>query len=314
MKQIKIKSRMIALLAAVLMTSSIAFAQTSTSKHIVERGETLESIAEKYGVSKDDIVKLNPDAGQFVYVGMELVVPEKETEIPKVTVNTSDVNYSKYIEEQNNDTGIAVNTDKLIDKLKIGIVVGYSLNNYTGKDIKDTKNKGGFHIGIDVRYNIDEMFFVEGLVGIATKGYKKEEFETSGQGWVEDDPNYDVTTKTTMKTTNIEIPLFIGATYNGFFAKVGPYFSYALDGKKKEDVKDIIYEDIHSSSEGNNTYETKIGDMKDFNRFTIGIGAGIGYCYDKFLIQFTYQRGLTKLYDKSKKYEQNILFSVGYFF
>lgn len=78
MKQIKIKSRMIALLAAVLMSSSVALAQTSTSKHIVERGETLESIAEKYGVSKDDLVKLNPDAGQFVYVGMELIVPEKK--------------------------------------------------------------------------------------------------------------------------------------------------------------------------------------------------------------------------------------------
>ena len=47
-------------------------AQTQTTKHIVERGETIASIAQKYSVSKEDIVRLNPDAAQFVYVGMEL--------------------------------------------------------------------------------------------------------------------------------------------------------------------------------------------------------------------------------------------------
>lgn len=77
MKQTKIKSRLIALAAIMLVSVATAFAQTSTTKHIVERGETLETIAQKYGVSKDEIVKLNPDAVQFVYVGMELVVPVK---------------------------------------------------------------------------------------------------------------------------------------------------------------------------------------------------------------------------------------------
>lgn len=43
--------------------------------HVVNRGETLESIAQKYGVTTEQIIKSNPQAAQFVYVGMELTIP-----------------------------------------------------------------------------------------------------------------------------------------------------------------------------------------------------------------------------------------------
>jgi len=81
MEQIKtIKNRIMAIALFMLVSVSAALAQAQTTKHIVERGETLETIAQKYGVTKDDIVKLNPDAAQFVYVGMELTVPQKTRE------------------------------------------------------------------------------------------------------------------------------------------------------------------------------------------------------------------------------------------
>lgn len=76
MTQTFLKNRMAALVATFLMGIATALAQTNTVKHIVERGETLESIAQHYGVTKDDITRLNPDAAQFVYVGMELQVPQ----------------------------------------------------------------------------------------------------------------------------------------------------------------------------------------------------------------------------------------------
>ena len=58
---------------AALLTAIPATAET---RHIVERGETLESIAAKYGVTTRQIIELNPDAGTFTYVGMELIIPE----------------------------------------------------------------------------------------------------------------------------------------------------------------------------------------------------------------------------------------------
>lgn len=67
------------ILTAVISSASIlAMAQTSTVTHIVQRGETIESIAEYYHVSIDDINKANPNTEGLVYVGMKLMVPVKE--------------------------------------------------------------------------------------------------------------------------------------------------------------------------------------------------------------------------------------------
>lgn len=54
-------------------------AQSQTVTHVVQRGETLESIAEYYKVSVEDINKANPNADGIVYVGMKLVVPTNST-------------------------------------------------------------------------------------------------------------------------------------------------------------------------------------------------------------------------------------------
>ena len=50
--------------------------------HIVQRGETIESIAEKYNVSAIDITKANPDAAKFFYKGMKLKIPTASTKQP----------------------------------------------------------------------------------------------------------------------------------------------------------------------------------------------------------------------------------------
>lgn len=66
------------LVAVAVFCMATAFAQT-VKQHIVKRGETLESIADRYGTTVDELVELNPDANQFVYVGMELKVPVSTT-------------------------------------------------------------------------------------------------------------------------------------------------------------------------------------------------------------------------------------------
>lgn len=38
-------------------------------------GETLCSIAQRYSTTEARIIELNPDAADFIYVGMELVIP-----------------------------------------------------------------------------------------------------------------------------------------------------------------------------------------------------------------------------------------------
>ncbi len=61
-------------------------AQSQTITHVVQRGETIESIAQYYNVSVEDINKANPNADGVVYVGMKLVIPTTSAH-PKTSTN-----------------------------------------------------------------------------------------------------------------------------------------------------------------------------------------------------------------------------------
>ena len=81
MNQINSAIRLIVLFTVILLSATSVWAQ-DVKTHTVERGETLSSIATKYGVSQEEIVKLNPEAAQFLYVGMELKIPGKKVTAP----------------------------------------------------------------------------------------------------------------------------------------------------------------------------------------------------------------------------------------
>ena len=93
--------------AFITLCAATAVAQTAR-KHVIERGETLESIATRYGVTTEEIIKLNPDAAQFVYVGMELTLPEKpvetavgDTAVPEKTLSEPSATAYQYEESVN---------------------------------------------------------------------------------------------------------------------------------------------------------------------------------------------------------------------
>lgn len=100
MKNLVSSKRIIAIMTCVLISTVSVLAQT-VKKHIVERGETVESIAEKYGVTKASIIEINPDAAQFVYVGMELKIPEGGKTVEKTSSNNVRTNAAKPDTETN---------------------------------------------------------------------------------------------------------------------------------------------------------------------------------------------------------------------
>lgn len=72
-----IPKKLLCALLLMIATCMAAMAQTAptTTTHIVDRGETLATIATAYGVTPEQIIALNPEAEQFIYVGMELTIP-----------------------------------------------------------------------------------------------------------------------------------------------------------------------------------------------------------------------------------------------
>ena len=54
--------------------------------------------------------------------------------------------------------------------------------------------------------------------------------------------------------------------------------------------------------------------MDGFKNFGYGIHAGVSADYKQFVLSASYQHGFSKVFDKAKAYEQNILISLGYRF
>lgn len=73
-----LKKRLLSTICMVAFGVCFAVAQTNTIKHTVDRGETLVSIAKRYATTEAKIIELNPDAAQFLYVGMELIIPNAQ--------------------------------------------------------------------------------------------------------------------------------------------------------------------------------------------------------------------------------------------
>lgn len=67
--------RLILLLFGILF-SVLVLAQ---NKHIVVRGETPASIAKKYSISEEDLIKINPILNKACYVGLEVVIPQSSS-------------------------------------------------------------------------------------------------------------------------------------------------------------------------------------------------------------------------------------------
>lgn len=71
------KFRFITLLLVCTFSVITVFAQDYVS-HKIAKGETLYSIAEKYGVTVDDIKKANPKVGNYFYAGLTIQIPNKK--------------------------------------------------------------------------------------------------------------------------------------------------------------------------------------------------------------------------------------------
>ena len=108
------KKRLLSAICVVTFSVYSAVAQTNTIKHTVDRGETLASIAKRYATTEAKIIELNPDVAQFVYVGMELIIPiVVSQEIIKMTTSgrsDSVANHVLFLEQASSSTTNNMNT------------------------------------------------------------------------------------------------------------------------------------------------------------------------------------------------------------
>ena len=76
------------LLAAACTLNAHAQENQSYILHTIEKGQSLYSISSMYGVSQNDIIKLNPGSDQRIYVGRKLRIPRKAPNAMQETFHT----------------------------------------------------------------------------------------------------------------------------------------------------------------------------------------------------------------------------------
>lgn len=73
-----------------LILFSIALLATSAyaKEHVIERGETIESISSQYGVSVQEILKANPGMEDMFFSGMVINIPESSETMEKTDIKS----------------------------------------------------------------------------------------------------------------------------------------------------------------------------------------------------------------------------------
>lgn len=229
-------------------------AQSQTVTHVVQRGETIESIAQYYNVSVEDINKANPNADGIVYVGMKLNVPmsnkgtndvQDSQSAPKAPTTKSPSAYSTKNSEtskvQNNYSTETQNDDAKQGDVEASIQFVPRLGSLNGDNAEHLKNTFGLSVALGAKYFVADKVFVEGLVGyrFLVASYKKEYAEAihGAEG-----------ATGSLETHSIYVPLYAGAKLNNFMIKAGPYFDYIVSGaakteKGKDKRKDKLTKD-----------------------------------------------------------------------
>lgn len=237
--------------------SLMAMAQHQVVTHVVQRGETIESIAKQYNVSVADINKANPNAEGVVYVGMKLNIPTSSK--PQIVSNIDNQSGSTYtqgnnIKHHSNDKvyqehkyKAAKNEDEKVGKFEFAGELGFGF-------IKGADNFM-YEATIGANYRLPYNLYVGARIGYNSANYIG---LTKYEGR---------SIKVEQKYHFIEIPLELGYSFKNASETLGlmPFIGFntniGLSGKNKLRT--------FGSSGKEESQKVKIGGK-------VGIGARVG--------------------------------------
>lgn len=141
--------------------SAIAMAQTITT-HMVQRGETAESIATLYSITTEQLFKANPGAEDLFYVGLKLNIPAKETVqvVPPKTDVSENATLSNNVESIDSVRNHNMSSTKFSlndNKDERNALTAFNIS-WLCSSFKDIKGNSFYGFGIDA-FNIGGSLF-----------------------------------------------------------------------------------------------------------------------------------------------------------
>lgn len=232
-----------------LILSVSVFAQAVV--HTVQRGETLESIAQKYGVSTQDLLNANPDAKEYLYTGMKITIPavqkavvnyEERSAATKATTSTSTASSSSSY----SSTNYSAKEGGLYAMAGRKGFVGNTMISYLLPPNEHIEN---FNIGLALDlfgycYYVHNNVYIEGTLGFGWNMYRIKREKVLGN--ISTDGG-------SLSWWGINVPLHVGGLFpisekSAFSVFAGPRIQFAVTGEQKtgsgKDEKKIKYKDL----------------------------------------------------------------------
>ena len=151
---------------------SVFTSQAQTMKsHTIARGETIESIAKKYGITLEELLKANPGVERMHYVGMALKIPtiQQTLSTSTDTEKVKDPVETKSLIQPNSSGTESIHDDGMYTHAGKGNIIG-EVNFQFIQPMDELEDfYDGFNFGMcfymGYRYYPHNNFFVEGMLG-----------------------------------------------------------------------------------------------------------------------------------------------------
>lgn len=172
------------------------------------------------------------------------------------------------------------------------VKAGLGFSNWMGDNSDGAKAKFGYKIGVGADVPLNEMWSFQTGLNLVSKGAKGD----IGEGL-----------EATINQLYLELPLMAAIhlkTANNFDVvfNAGPYLAYGVGGKIKYTYSGI---DMSIDTFGKTTVEGET--FEGFRRFDAGLGLGVAFDFNQFIIGLDTQLGMAKLEEKAPR---NISFFV----
>lgn len=276
----------------------LSMAQSQTVTHVVQRGETLESIAEYYKVSVEDINKANPNVDGIIYVGMKLNVPTSLVQAKDGSKEATPTKEDKQIDTHVSSSKTSYTSQRIIMNNDSETPLGFQFARVKASWLfpaeLEKSTRGHYRSSYDLSFVLEgEYVFNPNVFAGLGLGYM-------AQGSCNSDRNYSKEDGASYQQYEsqyhyIMLPLSIGyrkpiAKNVKFDIYTGPTITYVLSG----------YSQIRANT-SEKWNKTKLKDMENVKHFPLFWTAGVRVNLWNFELGAEYWYLLTKTIEGGNK-------------
>lgn len=250
-------------------------AQENIIRHVVQSGETIESISLKYGITKAEIVELNPTAERYLYTGQELSISLKPDSLyTEDIISELDSIKAKTVPVQESVKKKPARYGLFKEGIKLPFMVTQGIGIYTRPNDARGRYRGlsATLFGVGNKFPLSDDLFLQGSLNLEM------DYQVSKAKGSVKNPSIDATYEYKRKdfSSSICFPIQCGFSVGSFIVRGGVLGRYTWIGKQRQ-ITTLCVNDITNVDDNSTRYKK----AENVDRFTYGLTFDITSNYYK---------------------------------